>query len=72
MDEAAGYIADYLDRNAIVMQRRPGVRPRIATPCPSCGSTALYIGTGGHLICGVADCQMPSVEVAVERLKARA
>ena len=44
---------------------------RIETPCPSCGARALFIGTGGHLTCGVLGCKKPTVESAVFDLRAQ-
>lgn len=50
----------------------------IVTPCPSCGSQSLFIGTGGHLTCGVVPhgysrgCPEPGVKQAIEKLKAAA
>ncbi len=43
---------------------------RIETPCPACGSQALFIGKGGHLTCGRLSCPEPGVEAEVVRLKA--
>ncbi len=42
---------------------------RIITPCPSCGNRTLFIGAGGHLICGWLPCRKPSVEDAVAALR---
>jgi hypothetical protein len=40
---------------------------RIATRCPSCGSQTLFIGSGGHLTCGLLPCKNPSVGDALKR-----
>ena len=41
----------------------------IKTPCPSCGSKSLFIGTGGHLTCSWLECPEPGVERAIAALK---
>jgi hypothetical protein len=52
--------------------------PSITTPCPTCGSRSLFIGSGGHLTCSrvpgrdnSGGCSEPGVEHAVDKLKAR-
>jgi hypothetical protein len=52
--------------------------PSITTPCPTCGSRSLFIGSGGHLTCSrvpgrdnSGGCSEPGVENAVDKLKAR-
>jgi hypothetical protein len=42
---------------------------KIATPCPSCGRTSLFIGTGGHLTCSFIGCKEPGVERYVASLR---
>lgn len=42
---------------------------RIETRCPSCGSRSLFIGSGGHLTCGVLTCKSPSVEQTTENMQ---
>lgn len=42
----------------------------INTPCPSCGFTTLFIGTGGHLTCSWIECKNPGVQTTIEALKA--
>ena len=44
--------------------------PKIATRCPGCGAESLFIGNGGHLTCAVLRCSQPSVEAAMEELRA--
>lgn len=46
-------------------------RKRIVTPCPSCGRTILFIGSGGHLTCSCSGCKEPGVAHAVEALHGR-
>ncbi len=48
----------------------PRHEERISTRCPSCDHTTLFIGAGGHLTCSVIGCKEPSVERAVEDLRA--
>jgi len=36
-------------------------QPRIVTPCPSCGNTTLFIGSGGNLTCSWLECKQPVV-----------
>lgn len=44
--------------------------PRIATRCPSCGSSTLVIGGGNWLVCSLIGCQDPTlINSAGERLK---
>ena len=42
---------------------------RIVTRCPECGTSNLFIGTGGHLTCGLIGCKRPSVEDSIDALK---
>ena len=42
----------------------------IQTPCPSCGSKSLFIGTGGHLTCSWLECEEPGLERKIAQLKA--
>lgn len=44
--------------------------PKITTHCPACGSESLFIGSGGGLTCAVLRCTQPSVEAAIEDLRA--
>jgi hypothetical protein len=43
--------------------------PKIATPCPTCGNSTLFVGSGGHLTCSWLKCRQPGVEVAIDALK---
>ncbi len=36
-------------------------QPRIATRCPACGGSTLFVGHGGHLTCSWLECPNPSV-----------
>ncbi len=47
-------------------------QPRIADACPSCGSTSIFIGSGGWLTCAVLRCKQPGVGTEIDRLKERA
>jgi hypothetical protein len=51
-------------------KNRLGSLEQIVTRCPSCGSQSLFIGKGGHLTCSRIDCKAPSVDQAVEDLRA--
>jgi len=42
---------------------------KITTPCPCCGRSTLFIGSGGHLTCGFLGCKHPGVEDQVNRLR---
>lgn len=44
-------------------------QPYISTPCPSCGGTTLFVGSGGHLTCSRIGCRQPGVERAIRELK---
>lgn len=43
---------------------------RITTRCPSCGMASLFIGSGGGLTCGSLECPQPTVDGAVNDLRA--
>jgi hypothetical protein len=45
---------------------------RVTTPCPTCGSTTLFVGSGGGLVCSYLGCPQPCVGPAVAALKGRA
>lgn len=34
---------------------------RIVTPCPACGASALIVGAGGYLTCGLIGCPDPGL-----------
>jgi len=42
----------------------------ITTPCPACGSSTLFIGSGGGLTCSVIGCPQPSVRSEFNALRA--
>lgn len=42
----------------------------IADRCPACGSTSLFIGSGGWLTCAVIGCKEPAVSAAWEKERA--
>jgi hypothetical protein len=42
---------------------------KISTPCPLCGMTSLFIGTGGHLTCSFSECKEPDIEKYINQLK---
>lgn len=56
---------------------KPEDGERITTPCPACGCRSLFIGSGGHLVCGRVPsdssdgCPSPSVEDTIKDLRER-
>lgn len=45
---------------------------RVVTPCPTCGRSTLFVGTGGHLTCSALECPQPWPEKRIEALKGKA
>jgi hypothetical protein len=43
-------------------------QPRIATRCPACGGSTLFVGHGGHLTCSRLECPNPSVADEIKRI----
>ena len=67
----AGRVSD-ADMPAFLRKRETTWCSKIETPCPSCGRTTLFIGTGGHLTCSAIECPNPSVGQVVAELKGKA
>lgn len=65
--EQQGTVYDLAEGALIALKRLRD--PKIATPCPACHHTSLFIGSGGHLICSWLGCQEPSVEEEVQKLQ---
>jgi predicted RNase H-like nuclease (RuvC/YqgF family) len=55
------------ERNDLKRQLDAG-QPRIATRCPACGGSTLFVGHGGHLTCSRLKCPNPSVADEIKRV----
>jgi len=48
------------DRDVMDAHYRSGVVTSVVGRCPACNSRSLFVGSGGYVTCGWADCPDPS------------
>ena len=41
----------------------------IKTPCPACGNSTLFVGSGGHITCSWLKCPEPSLQGEIHALR---